>query len=653
MEITARPYLNAGLAMSSAAMIAFTPLVAGNAGAPPLPTPHVSTSQVHLSALITQADVDALVANLSTVLHSVDSTLTSVAAVPGTTVQGALNTAVALNDSFWSGLIGATNNSALTALLAGLKAASRGGLTSLAATAGSLSDTLTLTTGQVASLLTSVLTGSAGTAAQAVAAVVNNPLALASYTNLLNVPLNLAGLAVNTAITGIDELGDNALSATNTLVHGVTAQINNLLTAVNGVVHSAQILANNNVIDGFLTAAQGIVIAPTSAVVELVNGVSSVLTTFGTTVLDTVAGGAAAIATDWLGNGTAPGALQNVITDIGTNPLAPASYTAAVGALVSAAVDTGYRVVTTAGALAAAPFYATAAGTIAAAKVTGAFINGAAYVAAGLLTMLGTPRFISNLPHDLAGTVITALNLTANAVAAAIHGVGGLISASASAANALAATTIPTPAKVTLAAAPPKAAPAAIVAAPPTAKTTGKASADAGAKTVAAAAPNATTASSTGDTATATATPATDHGATATSTTRGSEAEGSTTPAKTPAAGTSTTAGAPSGTSATPSSVGSTPVSKSTSGNTENPTSGRHATSDSASTGTSASAGSGGAGKHRSPGRSSDTATTGSAATSVASDAGGRHRRGEGSSPTATSAGSQSAHGHSAEHDAK
>lgn len=650
MEITARPYLNAGLAMSSAAMIAFTPLVATNAGTPLLPTPHISTAHVHLTALITQADVDALVANLATVLHSVDSTITSVAAVPGATVQGALNTAVSLNDSFWGGLIGATNNSALAALLAGLKASSSGGLTSLASTAGSLSGTLTLTTGQVASLLTSVLTGSAGTAAQAVAAVVNNPLALSSYTNLVNVPLNLAGLVVNTAITGVDQLGDNALSATNTLVHGVTAQISNLLTAVDGVVNSAQILANNNVIDGFLTAAQGIVIAPTSAVVELVNGVSSVLTTFGTTVLDKVAGGASAIATDWLGNGTTPGALQNVVTDIGTNPLSPASYTAAVGALVSAAVDTGYRVVTTAGGLAAAPFYATAAATIAAAKVTGAFINGAAYVASGLLTMLGTPGFISNLPHALAGTVITALNLTANAVAAAINGVGGLVSASASAANALAATTIPTPTKVTLAAALP--APAVALAATPSAKTSGAAGTTGGAKTVAAAEPSATTESSTTDAPATKSTPSADHSAAATSSRKSGEASASTTAAKTPVPASSTSTGSTtSSTSATPSTGGAAAAGKSTSSGADSPASGRHAAGDGASAATTAKTGSG-AGKHRSTDGAS-TATTGTAATAVSSDQGGRHRRDEGSSPAASTKAGQGAAGHSSEHGAR
>lgn len=631
MEITTRPYLNAGLAMSSAAMIAFTPLVAGGGVAAPIHTPHIAATNVHLTALITQADVDALVANLGTVLHSIDSTVAAAAAVPGTTVHDALNAAAALNNSFWSGLIGATDNSALSALLAGLRASSSGGLTSLAATAGSLSGTLTLTTGQVATLLTSVLTGSAGTAAQAVAAVVNNPLALSSYTNLVNVPLNLVGLAVNTAITAGDQLGDNALTAANTLVHGVTAQISNLLSAVNGVVKSAQAIADNNVIDGFLTAAQGIVIAPTSAVVELVNGVSSVLTTFGTTVLDKLAVGASAITTDWVGNGTVPGALQNVVTAIGTNPLSPASYTAAVGALVNAAVDTGYRVITTAGSLVAAPIYATAAATIAAAKVTGAFVNGAAYVASGLLTMLGTPSFIAHLPHDLAGTVITAMNLTAKAVAAAINGVGNLVSAGASAANALAATAIPDTTKITAV----RSAPVPTLAATTPTKTKAIAAGETPSKTGAAAAPDAT-----GESGTAAAKP--DHG---TAATKSKEPAVSVHPAKAPAPATSTgTDDATATSKGTDGPTGSTAASGKSAASSDagTPTT-RHGAGGNASTVSDSPAASG-TGKHRAPASTAATSST----SAVSSESGGRHRRSESPSRSTSGEGNNAAHGHSA-----
>ncbi|MFL0286799.1 hypothetical protein ACJH6J_20335 [Mycobacterium sp. SMC-18] len=621
MEITTRPYLNAGLAMSSAVLIAVTPLTAANGVTPLIHTPHVAATNVHLSALVTQADVDALVANLDTVLHSVDSTLASVASVPGTTVQDALNTAAALNNSFWTGLIGATNNSALSALLAGLRASSNGGLTSLAATAGSLSGTLTLTTGQVATLLTSVLTGSAGTAAQAVAAVVNNPLALSSYTNLVNVPLNLVGVAANAAITAADQLGDNALSAANTLVHGVTAQISNLLSVVNGVVNSAQAIADNNIIDGFLTAAQGIVIAPTSAVVELVNGVSSVLTTFGTTVLDKVAAGASAIATDWVGNGTVPGALQNVVNAIGTNPLSPVSYTAAVGALVSAAVDTGYRVITTAGSLVAAPVYATATATIAAAKVAGAFVNGAAYVASGLLTMLGTPRFISNLPHDLAGTVITAMNLTAHAVAAAINGVGNLVSAGASAANALAATTIPATTKIAGTAATPVAA----LAATSAAKAKGITATESPSKT-AAAAPGA--AGEPGHSAVVSSTktqePAVKVKAAAPASPTGTDATAATSKSTGPSGDTASAGGK----SAPGSDVGANQTT-------------RHDADGKASTVGRAPADSG-TGKHRAPA----SASASSSAAAVSSESGGRHRRSESPSRSTSGGGVNAAHGH-------
>ncbi|WP_131812716.1 hypothetical protein [Mycolicibacterium peregrinum] len=92
-------------------------------------------------------------------------------------------------------------------------------------------------------------------------------------------------------------------------------------------------------LDGVLTAVQGIVSAPVTAALAGVDGVAGTLTSAASRVVSKLAGGASQISATWLGDGTASGALQEAINAIGAAPLSTASYTRALGVVVSAGAD--------------------------------------------------------------------------------------------------------------------------------------------------------------------------------------------------------------------------------------------------------------------------------------------------------------------------
>lgn len=450
MDLSVRSYLNAGIAFTAASTIALTPLITPPGAHQQLALPHVSASQIELAAAINPADIAALVANLNAAMSSVTSTVTSVVDASGNTLAGALNTAARLNSSLWDGLISAARgNPTLASVLIALKAASAGGLSELAQSVDAAGGTITLTTGQVAALLTSTVTGSLGTAAQAVASVVNDPLSAASYLGLLTTPIGIVGLAINGGINVGATVATNGVQLASTLVHGVSDQIGNALSLVNGLLDAGKTLTDVALIDGTLTAVQGIVSAPVTAALAAVTGLTTAAANAATFTLGRVAGGATSITATWLGNGSTPGALQNAIATIGAAPLSPASYTNAISILVGAGSTTIRTIVGTANSFASLPFRVAADLTGTAADVFNSFTGGLATVASGLLQAAGLPPFISALPHVMATAVTTAVNIAAfttkatlNTIATAIdfgQAIGGIFNSANAAPQALTA----------------------------------------------------------------------------------------------------------------------------------------------------------------------------------------------------------------------
>lgn len=455
MELSARPLFKTGIAFTMASAIALSPVIATNQHPLGLPVhlPQVSISEVQLAAAISPRAVAALTANLNAALASAGSTVTALVGNASHSLTSALNTASGLNTSLWDQLIAASAASpTLKAVLVALKAASGGALLQLNNTVGAAGDVVTLTTGQIAELLTSTVTGTVGTVAQAVASVVNNPLAASSYIGLLNTPFGVAGLALQDGMTGVSQLGAAGLYLANDLVHGVTAQVTNALDAVNRLLDAGKTVTDIALINGALTAIQGIVSAPVSAIVAGVNGIASAVTNAGVSALGLVAGGANTIVGTWLGNGSTPGAVIGAVSAVGQEPLSLGSYTRAVSILVGAAGSTVGTVANTVTAFASMPFRFAADLTGPGAQVVNSLVSGVATAASGLLLAAGLSPLIAGLPNNLATVVTGAINVAAlattatlNAIATAIdvgHAIGGWVTSFKSAAAPVALSTL-------------------------------------------------------------------------------------------------------------------------------------------------------------------------------------------------------------------
>lgn len=425
MEIAPRSYLTTTMALTAAGAIALTPLTIPSTEPANIAVPHAAAPPtIELAAAISPSDIKTLINNLNSAMNSVSTTVTTAIGAPGQTLADALNSAVTLNTTLWDTLITAIDNPTLGDVLKALKATSNGGLTRLATTAGSANTTFTLATGQVTDLLTSTLTGSLSAALQAVAGILNNPLSAAAYTALLTVPLDIAGLTINNALTTAGhDLAPAALRLGTTFVNGITAQITNALSGFNDLLDAVGDNSGNRLIDGALTAVQGIVSAPVTATIAGINGGTSALSNAATTALTRLTTRASAAVTTWIGNGTTPGALQAAIERIGTAPLAPASYADALSILVGAGSTTLTIAAGTAGTLASIPFSTAAKLTTTGADVITAFTSSAATAASGILQMAGQPVFVTGLPHVIAAGVNTAVNLAAFATATSLNAV--------------------------------------------------------------------------------------------------------------------------------------------------------------------------------------------------------------------------------------
>lgn len=457
MDLSARSYFTAGIALTAATAIALTPVVAAPGGADHLPVPYVSASEIQLAAAINPADVAALVVNLNAAMGSVTSTVSSLVDGSGQTLAEALTSAAGLNNSLWDGLIRAAGASpTLASVMIALKAASAGGLSQLAGSVAASGDTIALSSGQVAGLLTSTVTGSLGSALQAVTNIVNDPLSAASYLGLLTTPFGIAGMALEGGISAAAALGAGGVEVASTLVTGVTAQIGNALALVNGVLDAGKSLTDIGLIDGTLTAVQGIVSAPVSAALAGVNGITGAVAKVAKFSLGAVAGGANGVVSTWLGDASSTGALAKALVAIGSAPLSPASYTEAIGVLVGAGFSTVKTVTGTVSSFASLPFRVGADLTNTGAAVITSFTYGLADVASGLLQAVGMSPLVSGLPRVLATAVSSAVKVAAFTTAAALNtiataidfgqAVGGIFDARTSVLSAAAASPAALPA---------------------------------------------------------------------------------------------------------------------------------------------------------------------------------------------------------------
>lgn len=420
--------LKSAVALTAASIIALAPLQASHTLPHHLSLPIVSIPTIQLVSVVSQRDVDALVSNLKSSLDGASATVTALVGVPGQTLESALATAISLNDSLWHGLTTATANPVLDDVLKALHTVSGGGLTELAASVKDADGTIVLTSEQLSDLLTSTLTGSLSTALSAVAGVVNDPLNAAKYIALLNSPLSIAGRVLNQSIAAAADVATSGIALGGTFVTAVTAQITNALNGVNALIGAAaDVIPGNALIGGVLTAVQGIVSAPINVAVAGANGLTTTVTDAADVVVSRLANGASSAVSIWLGDGAAEGAVQDVINTVGSAPLSPSSYTAALTTLVGAAITTVATVAHTAGSFASLPFSIGANLTGTGAAMITSFINDAATATSGILRAVGTPSLVYNLPKVLAAGVNAAIDVAATAVKIGLRTVAGAL----------------------------------------------------------------------------------------------------------------------------------------------------------------------------------------------------------------------------------
>lgn len=420
--------LTAALALTAASSMALAPLhpLTGAHGAPSSVVAAAPMPRVQLAAVISQRDIDALIANLEASLSRVTATVAAVAGTPGRTLRDALTTASALSDSFWEGLD--TDNRLLNDVVKGLRTISTGGLRRLAESIDEASGTVVVTVEQLGDLLASVLTGSLSTALAAVTGVVNDPLNAAKYVALINAPISIAGGIVDDAIGAVAAVATNGVSLGVTFVTAATSQISNALAGVNSLIGAGKnLVPGNSLIAGVLTAVQGIVAAPINAAVAGVDGVAGAIRHVATATIDSLSHGAATIVESWIGDGSTTGAIQQAIRAIGTAPLSPASYTEALGALFNAGISTGGAILQTAGSFASLPFSTAAHLTGTAASMLTSLVDGAATAVGGVLRAAGLPGILHGLPNVLALGVNAAINTTAAAIKAGLNAVASTL----------------------------------------------------------------------------------------------------------------------------------------------------------------------------------------------------------------------------------
>lgn len=427
--VAVRRYPTAALALTTATALAFTPLVAStHPVGHTLPT--ITAPNVHLSALVDTTAVQAVIASANAELTSLDATVAGIVGVPGQTISGALTTAATLNTQFWQGLTGAAQgNPLLLGALTALQSTSSGALTQLAGTVSDTNGQLTLTTDQLTTLLTSTLAGSATTAAVAAAAVVNDPLSLVNYLGLLTAPLNIAGQGIDAGIQAVADLGVNGLAAADTVVHGVTGEVGALVNGVNTLLGGVQGAINNQTIDGLITAAQAVAIAPVTGLLAAVNGASTTITGAAAEGLTVVATEAQNVVSTWLGTATSTGAVQAALQTIGAAPLSPTAYIAAVGELGTAAVSTVMDVTSgLVSGLAPIPFKVAANLVNTGAAVLNTWNNGVAQLGAGLGAAVGLPPLLTNALYGVATVANTAVNVAAAAISGALSAIATAVS---------------------------------------------------------------------------------------------------------------------------------------------------------------------------------------------------------------------------------
>lgn len=297
MDISVRSYLSAGVSLTAATAIAFTPLVIP-VHLQPVPIPHVTVAELQLA--VSPADIALLTADIQGALDEATATVAASAGVPGKSLIGVVNNIVTLLDTVFTGLIDATTNQTLAASLTILRTLSVDAFAKLAENLGLINPVIITTTAQVGELLTSALTGSLQNILVAVAKAVDDPLSLASYAELFTAGVASGQLLAGNSLEAIQSMGDGAFDIAGIALSEVTFQFNNAVSGLSALLTQLGDASDNTIVEAVIRAVQGLAIAPAVAVFNFgSDAVGTVLRT-ANTGFDLLFGGAPAAASTTL-----------------------------------------------------------------------------------------------------------------------------------------------------------------------------------------------------------------------------------------------------------------------------------------------------------------------------------------------------------------
>ncbi|WP_115278905.1 hypothetical protein [Mycolicibacterium tokaiense] len=382
--------------------------------------PAVTTADIQLT--VTPGDVTAFFDNIQAEIESFNSAVAQFALIPSQTVVQGLQAAIELNNQIYDSLIAATNNVTLRAMLETLQVSADNGLQSLAFAVGDNGETVVYSHQQIADLLSGIVTGSLSNVIAAAVGVLNNPLTVGNYANLLS-----SGVVASAALVGtntgeiIRSAAHVPLELTRTQLHLASSQINNALFAVGQLITDVVSASGSELIGAVATAIESITLIPAQLVLntpfQLANNTIGAVDEGLNILLNGIVGNVASVGPAALGLiGIASTVLQLAINEVGANPLDPARYLEASGALIAGGFDSFNLSVATAGDLARVPLdlvYRVVNPEPGTGSLTYSVIRMNEMIGtalSGLLVELGLPEEISNLPRVVATQLNTVIS---------------------------------------------------------------------------------------------------------------------------------------------------------------------------------------------------------------------------------------------------
>jgi hypothetical protein len=443
MQISARSYLTAGISLTAASAIALTPLaIPANERA--VTIPNVTVSDIQLT--VTPQEIQAFFTNLQGELEEFNAGVAELVGLPGQTLADALGSAITLNENFYDTLRGLTTNTTLLNLLDALELSSTYGLESLQIAIQGIdeedlvvygfNENLVLTTEQLSNLLAGSITGSLSNVLSSFVAVLNNPLDVSAYAGLLSTGLvDTVGDLASNGLSAVSVIGNSGFDFASTGLWLLQDQIDNAIATVVDLSNVAAGATGSALIAAVTQAVQSLTLAPAQAISDVAFGITNdVLGAFQGGFNEILGGLNGYFVEDGENETFVPGivqivsgSLQFAINTIGANPLNPENYLVATGGLLAGGFDTFNTGVRTVGNVAQIPGNL---GINVTNGITGVITDlnlTFATALSSVLTAVGLPEDIADLPVTLATQFNAVIEAGADAIVSGFEIVNGVI----------------------------------------------------------------------------------------------------------------------------------------------------------------------------------------------------------------------------------